>query len=260
MTEENLRICMRLSVQCNILLLALLVALFLTRVGHECYRKMGKARKSKKRRGGKKRRPLADDARAVPLDPYAGNSSPEPVYRNYRKKTKQRNGAGWIPTNISYFGQNSNDDNGEGFAGVNLHRMGTRGMTFEGKRVYPVAVHQDEAPEWMYKVVEIKGPKIAKGFYGYVVDICDRNDGDCSNRNKNGFSFLVDIHKTGFVASGNRNNGKDLTTGLVRAVGSIHPKNIPTQYLLEGASTYIACKCTGRCNENDITWDLPKNC
>jgi hypothetical protein len=77
----------------------------------------------------------------------------------------------WIPTNITYYGQDSNDDNGVGFSGVNLHRLGTQGMTFEGKQVYPVAVHHDEASQWMYKVVELKGEKVTPGFLGYV-DIC----------------------------------------------------------------------------------------
>ena len=166
----------------------------------------------------------------------------------------------WIQTNITYYGQDSNDDNGVGFSGVNLHRLGTQGMSFNGKPVYPVAVHHDEASQWMYKVVELQGSKITPGFLGYVVDICNRKDSSCSNRNKNGLSFLIDIHKTGFQASGNTNNGQDFTTGQVRMVGSIPPKDIPTDYFMKGAKTYMMCGCTGRCEDKDITWNTPDKC
>lgn len=175
-----------------------------------------------------------------------------------RSKNRDRSDA--IETNITYFGQDANDDNGVGFAGVNLFRLGNGNMTFNGKRVYPVAVHHDDAAKWMYAVVELSGPKIKPGFLGYVVDICNRDDSDCKNKHSNGLNFLVDIHKTGFVASGNTNNGNDKTTGNVRRVGYISPKSIPDAYLAEGANTYIMCGCTGKCGDGEQRWNIRSKC
>lgn len=160
----------------------------------------------------------------------------------------------WTKTNISYFGQDMKDDKGIGSTGVNLFKLG--GLTFEGKRVYPVAVHHDHIPQYLYKVLEIRATKVTPGFLGVVLDTCDRTDGDCNvNRNKNGLGFLIDIHKTGFEASGNRNNGNDLTSGEFRVIGTMKPSQIPIGSWEKGADTDIMCRCTGRCdNDNNQTW------
>lgn len=152
-----------------------------------------------------------------------------------------------IRTNITYYGQNKADDNGLGFTGVDLFSFDRYRVTYGDRRVYPVAVHHDHAHDWLYSVVEVTGPKIAPNFLGYVVDICNRNDKDCSNKDKNGLSFLIDIHKTGFVASGNRNNGRDFTTGYVKKIGHISPTKLPDGMFPKGSNTYIVCKCDAPC-------------
>lgn len=160
----------------------------------------------------------------------------------------------WIDTNITYYGQNTQDDNGKGFTGVDLFALGRSGLQYNGKRVYPVAVHHDDAHDWLYSVVHLTGPKIASNFYGYVVDICNRVDDSCANRNKNNRSFLIDIHKTGFEASGNYNNGKDFTTGRVTKIGSIPLTKLPDSVFLQGKNTYVMCGCSAPCSRQQQRW------
>lgn len=158
--------------------------------------------------------------------------------------------SGSIPTNITYYGQSKSDDNGKGFIGIDLFAFDRFEVKYGNKRVYPVAVHHDHAPEWLYSVVEVSGSKITPGFLGYVVDICNRNDSSCKNKDKNGLSFLIDIHKTGFVASGNNNNGNDFTTGYVKKVGRIPITSLPAGMFPKGDNTYIMCSCQYPCTNN----------
>jgi hypothetical protein len=165
----------------------------------------------------------------------------------------------WQKTNVTYYGQTPADDNGDGFSGVDLFKLGASGLQFNGKRVYPVAVHHDHAAEYLYKVLELRGSKVTPGFLGYVVDICNRSDSSCKNAYKNGLTFLVDIHKTGFEASGNRNNGQDFTTGEFRVVGRIAPSTLPMNVWNDGDKTWAMCKCTGTCDKPQQVWKSVKD-
>lgn len=163
----------------------------------------------------------------------------------------------WVNTNISYYGGSRKDDNGIGFVNVDLRKLGQSGVTFNGRRVYPVAVHQDNAPSWLWKVVEItSNDKKVNGMYGWVVDICDRKDtgsGDdkgCNNRKMNGLNFLVDIHSTGWKAA--RTNGNKLHTGKVRIVGALPPTKVSRSAWRKG---YVMCRCSGACDSTKTqTW------
>lgn len=218
--------------------------------------------------------PVVPKEKATPVVPKAPKKSKVPKKLKAPKKSKApqktavlpqtpvvsqplENTGEWKKTNISYFGQDRSDDNGEGFIGVDLFKLGNSNLTFNGKKVYPVAVHHDHGPEYLYKVLEIRSPgKVTPGFLGFVSDICDRKDSSCRNVNNNGIGFLVDIHKTGFEASGNRNNGNDLTTGEFRVVGTIPPKDVPKDVWLKGS--WVLSKCTGRCEKSEQTWVDPK--
>jgi len=164
----------------------------------------------------------------------------------------------WVKTNISYYGGTTKDDNGVGFVNLSLHKLGSSGVTFNGKRVYPVAVHHDNAPSWLWKVVEIvSDDKKVNGMYGWVVDICDRkdtgsgkDDKGCNNRSLNGLNFLIDIHKTGWNTA--RTNGEKLHTGRVRIVGALPSTKVPKSAWREG---YAMCSCTGKCDStNNQRW------
>ena len=188
----------------------------------------------------------------APKAPNASNAS------NAASRGAPISNGDWQKTNISYYGQSAADDNGEGFIGVNLFKLGQSGLQFNGKKVYPVAVHHDHAPTYLYKVLEVRGDKVTPGFLGYVSDICNRKDSSCKNAYKNGLKFLVDIHKTGFEASGNKNNGNDFTTGEFRVVGQIPPTEIPKTAWLDGDKTYVMCKCTGQCEGKEQIWKSVK--
>jgi len=162
----------------------------------------------------------------------------------------------WVQTNITFYGQSKGDDNGEGFIGVDLFKLGELGLKFNGRPVYPIAVHHDYAHSHLFKVMEVKGNRI-KPILGYVVDICDRKDSSCKNAFKNNLKFLVDIHKTGFTAAGTA--GNDITTGEARVIGSISPATLPTSVWIDGEKTYAMCSCTSPCDSKNQVWKQPKD-
>lgn len=188
----------------------------------------------------------AKPAAAKPAAPGAVNLS------NRLESTSQKNmpgsGDDWKQTNISFYGQNAADDNGEGFVGVKLFELGKSGLKFKGRNVYPVAVHHDHASKYLYHVLEVTSDKLKPGFLGYVVDICDRADSACKNVKKNDLNFLVDIHKTGFAAAGMSDG---LHIGKFRDVGVLPAKDIPKNSWI---NDYVMCKCKGPCGENDQDW------
>lgn len=154
-------------------------------------------------------------------------------------------------TTISFYGQSINDDNGQGFIGVDLFKHGNAGITFKGQRVYPVAVHHDHAPQFLYKLMEIEGKGLKKKIIGHVVDICNRQDSPCKNVNEHGLNFLVDIHATAFKDVG-MNDG--LTTGTYKVVGQLRPPAMPSNIWIKGAETYLMCSCTGKCEGVAQKW------
>lgn len=162
-------------------------------------------------------------------------------------------------TNITFYGQNAADDNGVGVVGVDLFAHGKAGIKFQGKSVYPVAVHQNHAASMLYKVIEVKGNGV-KPILGHVVDMCNKNDASCSNYKKNNLSFLVDIHKTGFAAAG-RSDG--VTTGDYKVIGHIPwsslPKSVWTSKVQAG-SNYMLCSCTNDCAGNNQKWSQLGKC
>lgn len=204
----------------------------------------------KKKKGGGKKKHTKPSSDSPP-------SAPSPPTGSVNVTGAAINGE-WINTNISYYGQSKGDDNGEGFIGVDLFKLGQAGLKFNGQPVYPIAVHHDFAHSHLFKVMEVKGNRV-KPFLGYVADICDRKDSSCSNVKKNGLNFLVDIHKTGFEASGNTNNGNDFTTGQARVVGAISPVDLPTSVWLQGENTYAMCHCTSPCDSSKQVWKQPKD-
>lgn len=160
-------------------------------------------------------------------------------------------------TVISYYGQNAADDNGFGASGVDLFKM--KGLQFNGKPVYPVAVHHDDAPKFLYKVLHITGKGI-KPIQGVVLDFCNRKDSSCTNKNKFGKNFLIDIHKLGFTAAG-QNDG--LTTGTYQVIGEIRPSHLPKSSWpskITSGGDSILCSCIGTCEDKQQKWTLLKDC
>ena len=161
--------------------------------------------------------------------------------------------------NLTFFGQDKADDNGEGFTGIDLFKHGTAHITFQGRQVYPVAVHQNFGADFLYKVLEVQG-KGVKPILGHVVDVCDAKQSVCNtNMKKGGLNFLVDIHKTGFEAAGTKGDG--MTTGTYRMVGEIKPSQLPQSVWMKGGKDYILCSCTGKCaNNKEQKWTKLAQC
>jgi hypothetical protein len=156
----------------------------------------------------------------------------------------------WKKTNVTFF------DDPTGFAGIDLFEHGGSGLTFDGKPIYPCAVHHDDAAEYLWSVLDVRGNGL-NPIRLHVVDICNRADGPCTNRDKNGLAFLVDVHKTGWKSIGK-------TTGVLPAefkrVGAMYPKDLPTKVFLEGDKTYVMCSCTGECKRDSQKWTPISKC
>jgi hypothetical protein len=160
---------------------------------------------------------------------------------------------------ISFYGQTKADDNGIGLTGVDLFKYGTSGVKFQGKPVFPIAVHEKDS-KMLYNVLSVKGNGI-KPFLGHVVDVCNMTAGNCNdNVRRNGMSFLVDIHKTAFDAVG---AGDNVLTGEYTTVGRIPPTDIPegvfTSAVRSGKS-YMLCSCKGDCLDKSRVWKALKDC
>lgn len=162
-------------------------------------------------------------------------------------------------TNITGFGQSKGDDNGIGVSGVDLFAHGNAGITFMGRRVYPIAVHQYFASKMLYKVLEVSGTGL-KPVLGHVVDYCDAKDGSCNNYKKNNNSFLVDLHKTAFAESGFKDG---IVTGEYKVVGEIKPSELPkTVWMkkIQAGKDSILCSCTGKCSGKELKWTKLEQC
>jgi len=156
----------------------------------------------------------------------------------------------WIDTNVTFF------DDPSGFSGVDLFSYGKKAVTFNGKRLYPCAVHHDHAAEYLWSVVEVQGDGL-NPVYLHVLDICNRKDAPCTNKNKNGRNFLVDVHKTAWDSIGKTTG---VLKGRVRKVGKIGPKELPSDVFLEGDKTYVMCSCTGDCSNELQQWKPIDKC
>ena len=172
-------------------------------------------------------------------------------------RSSKSTGGEWKKTGVTFYGQSKADDNGVGFAGVDLFRHGEAGLKFKGKPLFPVAVFQGDAAEvGLWSVLEIRSDGFTNepSVYGHVVDVCNSGQDVCkTNTAKHG--FLVDIHKTAFEYVG-ADDG--LLFGEYRRVGSLDPGAIDADIWLKDGT--IACSCTGTCKGNDVKWVPRKKC
>ena len=162
----------------------------------------------------------------------------------------------WKKTGITFYGQSKADDNGVGFAGVDLFKHGNAGLKFDGKALFPVAVFQADAAPLLWKVIEIQSDSFTKSrtVYGHVVDVCNSGQDVCK-RNTAKHGFLVDIHKTAFDYIG-ADDG--LHVGQYRLVGELKPSDLPGSVFLKDET--VACSCTGSCNGGAVKWKKRSAC
>lgn len=158
---------------------------------------------------------------------------------------------------------NSSTQNGpEGEANLTFYddAKGGTGIKFDAypikwnskANVYPIAVHQSHFQKYAYKVLEVKAN--GKTFYGHVADMCDKDDASCKNAFKNGKSFLIDLHKSGWSAAG-ANDG--ILPAKFKVVGTILPKDLPASSL----DGYVFCECKdATCDLEDAVWKPKGNC
>jgi hypothetical protein len=174
-----------------------------------------------------------------------------------RTRENKMDGDGtWKKTGITFYGQSKADDNGVGFAGVDLFKHGTAGLKFDGKALFPVAVFQADAAPLLWKVIEIKSDSFTKSgtVYGHVVDVCNSGQSVCK-RNTAKHGFLVDIHKTAFEYVG-ADDG--LHAGQYRLAGELKPSDLPGSVFLKDET--VACSCTGSCSGGSVKWKKRSSC
>lgn len=163
-------------------------------------------------------------------------------------------------TNITFYGQSKADDNGEGFAGIDLFKHGQAGIKFQNTPVYPAAVHQNYFADFGYKILQVSGQGI-KTTHVHVVDVCDAKQAVCNNNvKKNGLNFLVDIHATGFNAAG-KSDG--IATGTYKIVGEIRPGQLPKTVWMpkvQAGKDSMLCSCTGTCSDKQQKWVTLSHC
>lgn len=174
----------------------------------------------------------------------------------HTRENKLGGGGTWKKTGITFYGQSKADDNGVGFAGVDLFKHGTAGLKFDGKALFPVAVFQADAAPLLWKVIEIKSDSFTKSgtVYGHVVDVCNSGQDVCK-RNTAKHGFLVDIHKTAFEYVG-ADDG--LHAGQYRLVGELKPSDLPGSVFLKDET--VACSCTGSCSGGSVKWKKRSAC
>ncbi len=167
--------------------------------------------------------------------------------------------------NVTTFGQDLGDDNGQGFTGIDLHKFGNAKYTFNNKPVYPIAVYMGHGAAFLWKVLEVR----AKGlppFYGVVVDLCDSGQEVCRrNQAYNGLNFLIDIHYTAWKPLGLSDaQGKGyLSTGEYTVVGQVKPGEIPASLYIPGVAAKtdsMVCSCTGGCTVKEAKWGEYGSC
>jgi hypothetical protein len=163
---------------------------------------------------------------------------------------------GFTKTGITFYGQSSADDNGVGFAGVDLFKHGKSGLEFKGKPLFPAAVFQDDAAGLLWGILEVKSDAFTnnKAVYVHVVDVCNSGQSVCQ-RNTDKHGFLVDIHATAFDYVGVDDG---LLQGEFKKVGSMRPKDIKENIWLKDGT--VACSCTGKCKGGAVKWDNHKKC
>lgn len=166
--------------------------------------------------------------------------------------------------NISTFG-GAGDDNDIGFTGTDLNALGAAGLTFQGKKLIPIAVFMGDGAAFLYKILEVKAPGMPI-FYGIVVDLCDSSQSVCKqNTTKNGLRFLIDIHKSGWPQLGlSDSKAKNyFATGEYRTVGQMRPHAFPKSAWIPAIASgkdSIVCSCTGACTEKEAQWKTLSQC
>lgn len=187
--------------------------------------------------------------------PYVWRGKPPSTAKPKPPPSTPAASGGEVKTNITFYGQSSADDNGQGMSGVDLFKHGTAGIKHENRPVYPGAVHQKDFAKLAYKVVEVRGNGLNTVLL-HIVDMCDEKDDSCrANVKKNGLNFLVDVHATAFRAIGGKNDG--VLTGTYRVVGEIRPSKLPASVW---ASSDIMCSCTGNCSGKSVKWTRLSEC
>jgi len=189
-------------------------------------------------RGRKKPRSAASPPASTESDSSGGGS------------TNSDGGGAWKTTGITFYGQSSADDNGLGYTGIDLFKLGKAGLKHNGKPMFPGAVFQGDGAKHLYKILEVQSDEFKKNktVYVHIVDVCDSSQDVCK-RNTKKHGFLVDIHATGFKYVGNDDG---LLKGKFRIVGELSPSKIPKSAWKGGGS--IICGCTGDCRGKNVTW------
>ena len=185
----------------------------------------------------------------------AGPGCASPVTMEYFRTLRGRmiNDGASGKAMITFYGQDRNDDNGIGFAGVKLFKL--QNIEFNGRPVFPVAVHSRHIKQFLYKVLLVRAPGM-KPILGLVVDKCA--DGKCDTNIEKPPGFIIDIHKTGFAAAGVPKGNKSFQDGSYQVVGHVSPRSIPgTAWDGDVKTNYMLCGFDARGKEK---WTLLKDC
>ena len=146
-----------------------------------------------------------------------------------------------------------------GVTGIDMYKYSQANVRFQDRKVYPAAVHQNQASTFLYDVFELDGNGM-NPILVQIVDFCDKADSSCTNVRKFNFNRLFDVHKSAWAAIG-KNDG--ILKGNYRRVGSISPSELPKSVwsdAIEHGNDWMLCSCKGECNEGSREWMKLSQC
>ena len=206
--------------------------------------------------GAKRPRRKRESAKKGKKKKNTGSKETEGNKRNKKGASKSTT-SGWKTTGVTFYGQTPGDDNGVGITGVDLFKHGKAGIRFNGEVVYPAAVYQGDAAQYLYKVLEVTSTdfKRSKRVYLHIVDACNSGQHICRKNVSRYGRFLVDVHET---ATGVLGVDDGLLKGSFRVVGAIQASELPVKVW---RNDVVLCGCRKHCRgDGEMTWRALSDC
>lgn len=164
--------------------------------------------------------------------------------RKFEPYTKK---VGGRPIWLTFYSNRESEDNEYGQTG-----MKSKAISYNNRKYYPVAVHEKDFKNYVWKTLKVKGPN-GKEWYGVVTDMCAKENKQCKKENKDS-AFLIDIHEeAGGASAAGYPDADGIKKGASIEVGSrMKLEKIPSSSLKQ----WIICSCPSDAKniDEDCKW------